>query len=249
MPAPRSPRPISRFLIVAACLALSLAACSSSQDSSTAATYTVAPTATLSPFSPTATPGPFSGRSTFADPLTGGNVNQWDILANPGQTSCQLDRSGYHLTIAPSFGIACFTRLQTFGDFAFQVDMTFNQGNTYDHGGIVFRSNGVYYNLSGYELTVRPDGHFVLTQCVANNCSAELNNWNDRSFHSGLHVTNTLGVVARSGTLWVYVNGDPITNVTAEGFAPGYFSGYIGLLLTGNAQSEVTYTNAVAWRL
>lgn len=240
MPTPRSPRPLSRLLIVAACLALSLAACSSSATSSTAATASVAPTAT---------PEPFSGRSTFADLLTGGNVNQWDILANPGQGSCQLDRSGYHLTIAPSFGITCFTRLQTFGDFAFQVDMTFNQGNTYDHGGIVFRSNGVYYNLSGYEITVRPDGHFTLTKCVANNCSAELNTWNDRSFHSGLNATNTLGVVARIGTLWVYLNGEPVTNVTSEGFVPGYFSGYIGLLLTGNVQSEVTYTNAVAWML
>lgn len=249
MPTPRSPRPLSRLLIVAACLALSLAACSSPATNSTAATASVAPTATPKPFSPTATPGPFSGRATFADSLTGRNVNQWDILANPGQASCQLDSSNYHLTIAPSFGIGCFMRLQTFGDFAFQVDMTFNHGNTYTHGGIVFRSNGVYNNLSGYEITVRPDGHFVVTECVANTCSTNMLTLNDGSFHHGLNVTSTLGVVARSDNLTVYVDREPLFGINPEGFVPGYFSGYIGLLLTGNTQSEVTYTDAVAWTL
>jgi hypothetical protein len=251
--------PLAVILPCALLCMLVLAGCSSSASSSTSATGTTGPTATatLSPTAttipptatvvpPTATPGPFSGAPSFSDSLTDSNANLWDTVSDPGQASCQLNNTGYHLVIYPSYGVTCFMRATTFGNFAFQVDLKFMQGSTTDHGGIVFRSNGDQNNISGYDLYMRADGHYILAACQADNCGTVLLSGTAGAFHGGLNVTNTLGVVARGGKLSVYVNGQFVDDTNDTGFV----SGYLGLANTpnnGNTQSEVVYTNAKGW--
>ena len=240
------------LLTLVLCVSLSVVACASSAStSSTGATTSVTaapPSPTATSFPPTATPvpGPFSGIPAFTDALTTGNVNQWDILSRPGQAQCQLDSSGYHLIIYPNYGVECFTRAATFGNFAFQVRMTFTQGSTTDWGGIVFRSNGDRSNVDGYDYSMRADGRYNLARCQPSNCSIVLLSGTASAFHGDLHVSNLLGVVAHGGAISLYVNGQLVGRVTDSSFT----SGYLGLQNSpnnGNTQSEVIYTDAEAW--
>jgi len=257
VPASRLPRSLRQVLILVACLAMSLAACSSSASSSTSVTVTVGPTATataaLPPTAtsvpPTATPNPnpYGGTLVFTDPMTGSNAGHWDELSDPGQAMCHMDSSGYHVTIYPNFGVNCYSRLQSFGDFAFQVRMTFAQGTTTDHGGIVFRTNG-QQGANGYDYYMRADGRYTFARCQPSNCSVVLASGTASGFHSGLHVTNTIAVVAHGSTLSIYADGHLLHTVTDSGFT----SGILGVQNTpnnGNTQSEVVYTDAKAWTL
>jgi hypothetical protein len=238
--------------------ALLLAACSSSASTSsstsigqTSATATTAPptaTATLPPPTATRVPGPFDGTPAFVDSLTGAGANQWDVVSDPNQASCQFGGDGYHIVIYPAYGITCFSRAATFGDFAFRVTMKFVKGTTTDHGGIVFRSNGGMTNVSGYDLYMRADGRYTLATCSSDNCGSVLMQGTAGNFHPGLNVSNTLAVVAKGGKLSLYVNGHFIQSVTNAAFS----NGYLGLQNTpnnGSTLSEVVYANAEAWRL
>src|SRR5262252_4272405 len=151
MLASRALRSWRQVLILVTCLVVSLAACSSTASSSSSvpatvgptatatakATATLPPTATAVPPTATPNPNPYGGTLIFTDPMTGSNTGHWDELADPGQALCHMDATGYHVTIYPNFGVICFSRLQSFGNFAFQVRMTFAKGTSTDHGGIV----------------------------------------------------------------------------------------------------------------
>jgi hypothetical protein len=177
--------------------------------------------------------------------MTGSNTGHWDELADPGQALCHMDATGYHVTIYPNFGVICFSRLQSFGNFAFQVRMTFTKGTSTDHGGIVFRTNG-QQGANGYDYYMRADGRYTLARCQPSNCSVVLASGTASGFKSGLHVTNTIAVVARGSKLAIYADGHLLRTVTDAGFA----SGILGVQNTpnnGNTQSEVVYTDAKAW--
>jgi eukaryotic-like serine/threonine-protein kinase len=257
MSASRSPRSLRQVLILVACLSVSLAACSSTSTSSTSASDTVGPTATATAtplptatsVPPTATPNPnpYGGTLVFADPMTGSNEGHWDELSDPGQAICHMDSTGYHVTIYPNFGVNCYSRLQSFGDFAFQVQMTFVKGTTTDHGGIVFRTNG-QQGANGYDYYMRADGRYTLARCQPSDCSVVLTSGTTSRFRSGLHVTNTIAVVAHGSTLSIYANGHLLQTVIDSGFT----SGILGVQNTpnnGNTQSEVVYTDTRAWTL
>src|SRR5215467_6090157 len=127
MPSSRSLRSLGQVLVLVACLAVSMAACSSTASSSTSVTNTVGPaataTATLPPTAtsvpPTATPNPnpYGGTLVFTDPMTGSNAGHWDEISNPSQAICHMDSVGYHVTIYPNYGINCYSRLQSLGNF------------------------------------------------------------------------------------------------------------------------------------
>src|SRR6185437_13781686 len=139
MPASRLPRSLQALILVA-CLAVSLAACSPSVGGSTSgtdsvdttgtATATLPPTATTVPPTATPNPNPYGGTLVFTDPMTGSDAGHWDELSDPSQALCHMDSTGYHVTIYPNFGVNCYSRLQSFGDFAFQVRMIFAHGST-----------------------------------------------------------------------------------------------------------------------
>jgi hypothetical protein len=257
MPASLSPRSSRQVVILVACLALSLAACSSTASSQITATDTVGPTATataaLPPTAtsvpPTATPNPnpYGGTLVFTDSMTGSNAGNWDELSDPGQATCHRDSTGYHVTIYPNYGINCYSRLQSFGNFAFLVHMTFLQGSTTDHGGIVFRTNG-QQGANGYDYYMRADGHYTLARCQPSNCSDVLASGIASGFQTGLQVTNTIAVVAQGSTISIYADGHLLRTMIDSAFT----SGILGVQNTpnnGNTRSEVVYTDVQAWML
>ena len=249
MPASRSPRPLLQVLILVACLGVSLAACSTTASSSApasntvgpiaTATATVPPTATSVPPTATPNPNPYGGTLVFTDPMTGSNIGNWDETSNPGQAVCHMDSAGYHVTIYPNYGVNCYSRRQFFGNFAFQVHMTFARGSTTDHGGIVFRTNGLQ-GANGYDYYMRADGRYTLARCQPSDCSVVLASGTASSFKIGLHVTNTIAVVAHGSTISIYADGHLLHTVIDSGFT----SGILGVQNTpnnGNTQSEVVY--------
>jgi hypothetical protein len=158
-----------------------------------------------------------------------------------------MDSAGYHVTIYPNYGVICYSRLQSFGNFAFQVRMTFAQGTSTDHGGIVFRTNG-QQGANGYDYYMRADGRYTLARCQPSDCSVVLASGIASSFKSGLHVTNTIAVVAHGSRLSIYADGHLLQTVIDSGFT----SGSLGVQNTpnnGNTQSQVVYTDAKAWAL
>lgn len=244
MPASRHRTAIS-WLIVLLCLALALAACDSSASTSAATATPLPPTATSQPTA-TPIPGPYGGTLAFLDPLTVGNLHQWDEFSNITAT-CQFGATGYHVLNAPNYGVNCYMREQTYGDFAFQVKMSFTQGTATDHGGIVFRTNGEAA-ADGYEYSMRADGRYDLIRCRPHNCDVVLASGMASGFAAGLHVSNQLGVVAHGSTISFYVNGHLLSSVTDSGFATGYL-GVQNNSNNGGTQSEVIYTDAELWLL
>jgi hypothetical protein len=125
--------------------------------------------------------------------------------------------------------------------------MTFTAGSSTDHGGIVFRTNG-QQGANGYDYYMRADGRYTLARCQPSDCSDVLASGTAGVFHAGLHVANTIAVVANGSKISIYADGHLLQTVTDSEFT----SGVLGVQCTpnnGNTQSEVTYTGAKAWAL
>jgi hypothetical protein len=137
--------------------------------------------------------------------------------------------------------IACNAEATTFGELAYQVQMTILKG---DRGGIFFRqvgSQGPYYYFSitvtgSYELDASTDGKNLTI----------LRKGTSSAIKTGLNQSNLLAVVAQGSMIDLYVNGqhiDQISDTTSS-------SGLIGVAADASHQpAEVAFSNAQVWAL
>lgn len=175
---------------------------------------------------------------TLHDPMTGPNVNtSWDQW-----TQCYYTGDKYHVT-APqhNLGTVCVDQSSNFSNFAFQVKMTILKG---DMGGVVFRSNK--NNLQIYEFTVNTDDTFALTVSpYKRNCKPLASGYSP-AITNGLPQSNTLTVIARGSSIYLYINAQFVAR-TQDSTS---LSGTIGLYAFNATQNtDVVFRDVMVWQL
>lgn len=192
--------------------------------------------------------------------LSSQDENGWDITAN-----CAFVDGSYHIQVQKKENTSlCFAEVNTFSDFAFQVQMTVLRGNG-GGGGIIFRSDGHNSNSKMYRFRVGEDASYDLyAQDPDNNIYTRLGpcpyptesnlnspqlstSSNDPSssvINAGLNETNTLTVIAKGHDIGLYVNSQLLLFVCND-FSN---SGLLGLYASSYIQpSEVQFQNARFW--
>ena len=178
------------------------------------------------------------------------NVALFDTLATSTSTwhsssVCQFNSSGYTISIQQAHTLQyCLNNSQQFGEIAYQVTMTVQQG---DCGGLVFRfvdGNNFYY------IEVCQDGTYDVGDYVNNTQNLRYNNTQPNSaIIQGTGKQNVIAVTVQGDTVNLFINGHSVDTATSQALTSSTFAqGEVGLLADdlGNP-TVVSYTNALVW--
>lgn len=191
---------------------------------------------------------PFSNNLVLNDPLTDNSKGfKWDEAApSSTQGGCVFQGQSYHVSEPQSgFFNYCIANSTNFANFTYEVEMMVAKG---DAGGLIFRANTSGQNPSFYYFRLNQDGtyNFFLYVDSSGTNARTLAHGTATGFNTGLNQTNLISVVAKGGTLSLYVNKQLLDTVTDS----TYSSGQIGLAADYlNGPTEVVYTNAKVWQL
>lgn len=156
---------------------------------------------------------------------------------------CQNQEDGYHVRQVKNGYFIC-SGGQDFGDFAIQVQMKIIQG---DCGGIALRHNASMG--SGYVFFLCQDQRYYLYKYTnfsyVGSSRLSTSTYNTATA-AGLNQVNTLGVLAQSSTILLYINGQQIDSLQDSSYSHGLLA-----LLSDDQQNptEVIYTDAKVWKL
>ncbi|SRR6266567_673165 len=186
-----------------------------------------------------ATTYPFSANVVLNDPLTSNSHGyQWKTDSN-----CSFTGGAYHAVESTNNTYYTCPALKTnFSNFTYQVTMQVNKG---DIAGITFRGDEA--NSKNYSFIISSkDGSYVLFLYSGPTNPKTLQSGTAAQFNTGLGQSNTIGVVAQSSTIDLYVNKQKVASASDSTFS----SGQIGTIVynTGDA-ADVSYTNAMVWGL
>lgn len=220
-------------------------------------------------------PGYFSDNGTLAlkDPLTDTSSNLWAqataSASPPKNGNCMPLQGGLDASVGATHtnGITNVDSTVTFhpcikqdmaqpsnyvyGDFAYEVTMTINQG---DCGGVIFRAK----NQAMYYFVICSAGTYRLVRYLNDNQgsvmlipgSSPSPDPTSSAINTGPNVSNTIAVKARGAHIDLYVNQAKITSIDDS----SYSSGYIGVIAKSlnpavNDPTDVVFTNARVWKL
>jgi hypothetical protein len=188
-----------------------------------------------------------SGNPTLNDSLSAPSSNNWDQLSasNSAQRgSCAYTGGAYHSNM-PTQGYfqPCYARAPTFSNFAYQVQMTIKQG---DEGGIIFRADPA--NSKFFLFRISQSGAYDLFLYIDNQGTHARNLLSNSTslFKQGVNQTNTVTVVARGGSMYFYINGQYLDNVSNSTLTSGKI-GVFGESKTN--QTDVSFSTAEVWQL
>ncbi len=185
-----------------------------------------------------------SGTPALDDSLSSQGGSQWDEKPPINGWGCQFSGGAYHAIVPQQNSFEpCYAQASSFGDFAFQVQMTIIKG---DGGGLVFRAVNTA-SCQVYALFVNQDGSYNFS--VYTGCSSGQSLYHNSifsSFNVGLNQSNLITVIARQDTFYFYANRQYIFNYADS----TYTSGKIGVIAhDATHPTEVVYTNAEVWQL
>jgi hypothetical protein len=166
----------------------------------------------------------------------------WDDTKNSDGSGCQFTGGALHVFTSKSQPVwACLANAGIYSDFAFQVDMKISKGFL---AGIVFRYDQVGQRL--YAFNISPDGRYFLTSASGSSTST-LAQGTSTSIQPGLSQVNTLAVIARGSTFYLYINKRFVATANDSSSS----SGHLGLLAISqqNTSADVAFNNAEIWEL
>lgn len=185
---------------------------------------------------------PFSDKLALNDPLSNNNHGYiWaEVSGEPGK--CLFTGGAYHVSISDG-AYDCAAKATNFSNFTYEVEMTVIKGNC---GGIIFRADDA--NSKFYTFYICQDGNYLLllyvdayashSKCLAANPSPLISKVQGQTY--------LIAVVARGDTITLYLNKQPIDQVSDK----TYTSGQIGVIAVGvSTATEVVFRNAKVWTL
>jgi len=183
-----------------------------------------------------------SGAPTINDPMTQQDTNQWELDNKTGGGSCAFSNGSYHANMPQAgFFAPCYAQNSNFNNFAYQVQMTILKG---DRGGLIFRSDG---SSKFYLFRVDQNGTYNLFLYTNSNSTRNLLEGTAPALiHTGLNASNTLAVVAKGSTIYLYVNQKYLASTTDS----TYRSGSIAVFAEDHTNAtEVAFSNVQVWQL
>jgi hypothetical protein len=189
---------------------------------------------------------------TFEDPLDGRKARSWDTYAYKGGR-CMFSNEALHTQLSPAQPIdppasilyiaTCRMHNVRYTNFAFQVQMTVLQGETF--AGLIFRADAATRKLYRFYTDFYGNYNFATEdsgETVGASISASNPNVSVQPGHACL-----LTVIAQESKFYLYINGRYLTQVLDT----TYSSGEIGVFAARNnlAAADVMFKNAKIWAL
>ncbi len=184
------------------------------------------------------------GTPILSSSLTAQDNFNWDVNDTTDGGGCGFNAGTYHSTLfSKNFYFPCFARTSNFSNFAFQVQMTINQG---DEGGLVFRGNNNSDLAQFYLFSINQKGTYRLDVSKDTTHNTSIAEDTSTAIKTGTGQNNTLAVVAKGGTLYLYINKQYIGSASDN----TYSSGLLGVFASATtATTDVSFTNAKVWAL
>ncbi len=185
----------------------------------------------------TATSGTPSLSSTLIT-QDGANWSNYNAVSGGG---CAFTGNALHASVFQSHTyVPCFAQVSNFSNFAFQAQMTIQQG---DGGGLVFRANET--NAQLYLLRVSHDGLFGISVSRDSKTITPILDDSSAAIKTGTQ-TNLVTVIARNSTIYIYINKQFVATVDDT----TYSAGEIGVFAYDNTEgTDVAFNDANIWTL
>lgn len=182
---------------------------------------------------------PFSANVVLNDPLSDNSHGyKWKTDSN-----CTFTGGAYHAAESTNNTYYTCPALGTnFSNFTYQATMQVNKG---DIAGITFRGDEASSKNYAFIFSSK-DGSYVLFLYTSSSNPRTLQSGTATGFNTGLGQKNDIGVVARGGTLDLYLNKQKLASTSDSTLS----SGQVGTIVydTGDA-ADVSFTNAMVWSL
>jgi|GEM_PF-3053810 len=168
-----------------------------------------------------------SGQPAVTESFLGTSTLNW--VTNGG---CTLSSDGFQVSGTPDLYNVCFAQGKSYGNFAFQANMSISKGQG---GGLSFRGDG----QNQYNFFVNADGTYLLSFGNANNGNTLI----PKTGSVFIQQSDTLAAIARGSDIYLYVNQHFLTHFSDTSAQIGE----IGLLAAG--ASTVVFNNLKIWQL
>ncbi len=179
---------------------------------------------------------PYAGTLALYDPLSNNSLgNGWDETVN-----CTFTGGAYHAS-EPQVGHnnPCIARDTSFGNFAYEAQMTIIRG---DCGALIFRADGSHGKF--YYFRICQDGTYALIRYDSFTSTQTLQSASSSAIKTGLNQSNVIAVVAIGGGIDLYVNRQKIPSMN-DGT---YTKGQIGVAADSLSNpTEVVFSNVRLW--
>ncbi len=184
------------------------------------------------------------GTPALSSSLAAQDNNNWDVNDTTDGGGCGFNAGTYHSTLfSKNFYFPCFARASNFSNFAFQAQMTINQG---DEGGLVFRSNSDSDLAQYYLFSITQMGSYRLVVSKDGTNNTTLTEDASTAIKTGVGQLNTLAVVAKGSTLYLYINKQYVGSASDS----TYSSGMLGVFASdASTTTDVSFSNAKVWAL
>ena len=186
------------------------------------------------------------GSPVLDDPLLRNDTNNWtESTSADGKFSCMFTGGAYHARAQPKNSyMLCVAQATNFSDFAYQVQMSIVKG---EFGGMVFRADGSQSKY--YSFFIDGSGNYTLITSVDNTGTHDyvLRQGTSALIRTGLNQVNTLAVIARGSSIYLYINQKYIASASDS----SYHAGQIGVF-GGNvtqAPADVVFSRVQVWNL
>lgn len=184
------------------------------------------------------------GTPALDDSLRANDTNNWtESTSADGQSRCAFSGGGYHASEqAKNSFMLCVAQATNFGNLAYQVQMTIIKG---EFGGIVFRADSSQTKY--YSFFIDRYGTYTLITSVDNTGTRDyvLHKGTSAFIRTGLNQVNTLAIVARGSSIYLYINQQYVTGASDS----SYHAGQIGVF-GGNynqAPTDVAFQHVQVW--
>ncbi len=184
------------------------------------------------------------GAPALSSSLAAQDNNNWDVNDTTDGGGCGFNAGTYHSTLfSKNFYFPCFAHASNFSNFAFQVQMTINQG---DEGGLVFRSNSNTDLAQYYLFSITQTGDYRLVVSKDSTHNTTLTEDASSAIKTGIGQLNTIAVVAKGSTLYLYINKQYVGSASDS----TYSSGMLGVFASdASTNTDVSFSNAQVWAL
>lgn len=192
-----------------------------------------------------------SAQAQNANPYTnGGTLAMEDALKdNSGghgweeDANCQFKENVYEVNEShQNTFFTCDAKSTNYNNITFEVSLKIIQG---DCAGTAFRAN--LSNDAEYFFEMCQDGTYDLVMYDGTNAKYLINNTSSSAIKSGIGQINTLGVVANSSNIQLFINGTSVDQTQDS----TYSGGSIGLLAINHSSSStlVAFAGVRVWTL
>jgi len=203
------------------------------------ATLENTPTSEATTFTPTQTEMPTAtATATLADTdpaLTLGEPDWVDTMENgdnwpKGATEYASIKfeNGYMKITAKTAQSGWYLTWLTLGNFYLEAKVQSPNAEGSDHFGIMFRVPNTHKNNKGYLFGINAKGEYSLYLWNQPSMQSLIQWTANDAINTGEEVQNTLGVMAKDGTLSLYVNGQKVDEVADSTYLQGGFGIFMG---------------------